>query len=74
MRTCEEPTTRTELDSHADTCVAGPNFWFLSGPGETVSVSPFFTELTSLSDVPIGTCATVVPIGTCATVFDDPMM
>ena len=63
MRTREEPTTRTELDSHADTCVAGPNFRFLSGTGETVSVSPFSTELTSLSDVPIGTCATV---------FDDP--
>ena len=63
MRRREEATTRTELDSHADTCVAGPNFRFLSGTGETVSVSPFSTELTSLSDVPIGTCATV---------FDDP--
>ena len=49
---------RTELDSHADTCVAGANtipLWFTD---ETVSVAPFIGEYSPLKDVPIASVAT----------------
>ena len=48
---------RTELDSHADTCVAGANtipLWFTD---ETVSVAPFIGEYSPLKDVPIASVA-----------------
>ena len=49
---------RTELDSHADTCVAGSNtvpLWFSD---DKVSVSPFIGEYTPLQDIPIASVAT----------------
>ena len=54
-----ESTTMCELDSHADTCVAGSNFYFVGGDGRTVNVSPFTKSINSIADVPIGTVATL---------------
>jgi len=50
--------TRTELDSHADTCVAGANtvpLWFTE---QHVSVSPFIGEYKPLKNIPIASVAT----------------
>ena len=48
-----------ELDTHADTCVAGSNTVVLDLTGKSVSVSPFCeTEYNSIEDVPIATVAT----------------
>jgi len=49
---------RSELDSHADTCVAGANTTLLWYTDHTVSVSPFIGEYKPLEDVPIATVAT----------------
>ena len=50
---------RTELDTHADTCVAGSNTVVLDLTGKTVSVPPFCeAEFDSMKDVPIATVAT----------------
>jgi hypothetical protein len=49
---------RTELDLHADTCVAGANTVPLYFTDETVSVAPFIGEYKSLQDVPIASVAT----------------
>jgi hypothetical protein len=49
---------RAELDSHADTCVAGANtvpLWFTD---QTVNVSPFIGEYTPIGDIPIASVAT----------------
>jgi len=44
---------RTELDSHADTCVAGANTVPLWYTDHRVSVSPFIGEYKPLQDIPI---------------------
>jgi len=49
---------RTDMDSHADTCVAGANTVPLFFTDETVSVAPFIGEYKSLRDVPIASVAT----------------
>jgi hypothetical protein len=49
---------RCELNSHADTVVAGRNMVLLEASGETVQVSPYSPEYQPLSDIPIATCAT----------------
>jgi hypothetical protein len=49
---------RSELDSHADTCVAGNNTTLLWYTDHKVSVSPFIGEYKPLEDVPIATVAT----------------
>jgi hypothetical protein len=49
---------RSEIDSHADTCVAGANTALLWYTDHTVSVSPFIGEYKPLEDVPIATVAT----------------
>jgi len=49
---------RSELDSHADTCVAGANTTLLWYTDHKVSVSPFIGEYKPLEDVPIATVAT----------------
>jgi hypothetical protein len=54
---------RSELDSHADTCCAGPNTEPFAYSDESVNVSPFSETYQPLKDVPI---ASVV------TVYDDP--
>lgn len=51
---------RMELDTHADTCVAGANTVVLDTTGKTVSVSPFCdSQYEAIADVPIATVATV---------------
>jgi hypothetical protein len=50
---------RIELDTHADTCVAGNNTVVLDLTGKVVTVSPFCEEeFESIQDVPIATVAT----------------
>jgi hypothetical protein len=56
-------TNRTELNSHADTCVAGANIALYAETGETVTVSPFSSEYAALPDILVGTVMTV---------YDDP--
>jgi hypothetical protein len=43
---------RCEIDSHADTCVAGANFLAWDFTGITCEVSPFTDEYESMKDVP----------------------
>ena len=49
---------RIELDTRADTCVAGKNFRLAEPTGETVDVTPFSEEYDTIGDVPIGTVET----------------
>jgi hypothetical protein len=49
---------RTELDSHADTCVAGANTVPLWYADCQVCVSPFIGEYQPLTNVPIASVAT----------------
>ena len=58
LSTHEDTADRCELDSHADTCVAGSNTAVLLYTGEKVSVSPFIGEYQPLPDIPIATVAT----------------
>ena len=41
LTTEEGLVARCEMDSHADTCVAGPNFIILSFTGEQCDVTPY---------------------------------
>jgi hypothetical protein len=55
----QDTTNRVELDTHADTCVAGSNTVVLDLTGKLVSVSPFCeAEYNSIENVPIATVAT----------------
>jgi hypothetical protein len=47
-----------ELDSHADTCVAGPNCLILEYTDQVVNVSAYSDELDTMTDVPVVTAAT----------------
>jgi hypothetical protein len=47
-----------ELDSHADTCVAGANFLAWDFTGTTCEVSPFTDAYESMKDVPVVSAAT----------------
>ena len=50
---------RVELDTHADTCVAGSNTVVLDLTGKTVTVLPFCeTEFDAIQDIPIATVGT----------------
>ena len=49
---------RIELDTRADTCVAGKNFRVIELTGETVNVTPFSDEYEAIGDVPVATVAT----------------
>ncbi|KAI2502118.1 Reverse transcriptase (RNA-dependent DNA polymerase) [Fragilaria crotonensis] len=51
--------TRTELDSHADTCVAGRNTLLVSDEGRQVTVHPYSGEYKPIPDVSIATVATL---------------
>jgi hypothetical protein len=51
--------TRTELDSHADTCVAGRNTLLVSDDGRRVTVHPNSGEYKPIQDVSIATVATL---------------
>jgi hypothetical protein len=52
-----------ELDSHADTCVAGSNTIILEYTDQVVSISAFSDQLEVMKNIPIGTVATA---------YDDP--
>ena len=52
-------TPRCELDSHADTCVAGANCRLISHEGRKVSVHPYSEEYKPIHDVIIGSVATL---------------
>ena len=54
----ESGEVRTELDSHADTCVGGPNCMLLEASGSTTTVHSFSGRRKPFQDVPIGTVAT----------------
>ena len=54
-----DPTTYCELDSHANTCVAGAGFVLYSPSDRNVSVHPFSEELGPVQNIPIATVATV---------------
>ena len=60
---------RNELDSHADTVVAGDNCVVLEPTGRTVSVSPFSDEYDSIDDIPIATVATAYDCPTTGQVY-----
>jgi hypothetical protein len=49
---------RSELDSHADTCVGGVNCILLATNGESATVHSFSEESTPFASIPIGTIAT----------------
>ena len=56
-----------EIDNHADTICAGPNWTLLELSGEYCNVSPFSTDYQPKTDVPIARCATTY---TCPTSGD----
>ena len=49
---------RCELDSHADTIVAGSNCIILNYTGQVCDVSPYRDDYAPVSDVPIVKAAT----------------
>jgi hypothetical protein len=49
---------RSDMDSHADTCVAGCNMVVLEETCQTVSVTPFTSEYNALKEIPIVSAAT----------------
>ena len=51
--------TRCELDSHADTCVAGANTRILGDADRHVSVQAFTTEYKPQTNIPIASVATL---------------
>ena len=46
------------MDSHADTCVAGPNFVIIEYTGEHCDVTPYSDEYKPITDVPIVNAST----------------
>jgi hypothetical protein len=56
-----------EIDNHADTTCAGPNWRLIELTGEYCTVSPFSSEYQPKPDVPIAKCATTY---TCPTTGD----
>jgi len=56
---CDNEDVRTELDSHADTCVAGCNTLLVSDEGRQVTVHPYSGEYKPIQGVPIATVATM---------------
>ena len=58
FHTVEGHSGRCELDSHADTCVAGANFAICEFDGMTCEVSPYTESYESMKDVPIVGAAT----------------
>ena len=51
--TREGTVARCELDSHADTCIAGPNFHVDEFTGEHCDVTPYSTDYQPLKNIPI---------------------
>ncbi|KAI2497400.1 Reverse transcriptase (RNA-dependent DNA polymerase) [Fragilaria crotonensis] len=58
-----QPTTpgqlgTNEIDNHADTICAGPNWRLLELTGEYCTVAPFSSDYSPKPDIPIARCAT----------------
>jgi hypothetical protein len=51
-------TARCELDTHADTCVAGPNFGLDEYTGDFCDVTPYSTDYQPLTNIPIVNAST----------------
>lgn len=51
-------TSRSELDSHADTCVAGANYCILSYTGKECDIAPYNNDYKPISNIPIVTATT----------------
>ena len=51
-------TGKNEIDNHADTICAGPNWKLLELSGEFYSVTPFSTDYQPKVNIPVGRCAT----------------
>ena len=51
-------TSRSEFDSHADTCVAGANCCILSYTGKECDVAPYSDDYKPIPNIPIVTAAT----------------
>jgi hypothetical protein len=49
---------RSEMDLHADTCVAGCNMVMLEDTGQTVNVTPFTSKYNALKRISIVMAAT----------------
>jgi hypothetical protein len=49
---------RCELDTHADTCVAGPNFHLDEYTGDSCDVTPYSTDYQPLTNIPIVNAST----------------
>ena len=56
--TMEGTTGKNEIDNHADTICAGPNWRLLEISGEFCSVSPFSKDYEPKVNVPVSKCAT----------------
>ena len=50
---------KNEIDNHADTICAGPNWKLLELSGEFCSVTPFSSDYQPKANVPVARCATV---------------
>jgi hypothetical protein len=48
----------SEMDSHADTCVIGPNFRIDKLTGEHCNVAPYSSNYKPIKDVPIANAST----------------
>jgi Reverse transcriptase (RNA-dependent DNA polymerase) len=49
----EGTVARCEMDSHADTCVAGPNFMILEFTGEQCDVTPYTSDYQPITNVAV---------------------
>lgn len=58
FQTTEGKVAKCEMDTHADTCVAGSNFLMCEFDGTTCEVMPFSSEYESMKDIPIVSAAT----------------
>ncbi len=52
-----------ELDSHADTCVAGPNFQLDVYTGDFCDVTPYSTDYQPLTNIPVVNASTAFTHG-----------
>ena len=51
-------TGKNEIDNHADTICAGPNWKLIELSGEFCFVTPFSTDYQPKVNIPVGRCAT----------------
>lgn len=57
----EGKVARCEMDSHANTCVAGPNFMVLSFTGKQCDVTPYRNDYQPITNVQVVNAATAFP-------------